>query len=149
LQEELREVAERYVSAAFAHIVDLTVHGEHDRRVVELFIDAEGPVTTQLCAAISRQISAELDARTLVPGRYRLEVSSPGIDRPLRFPWQYKKHVGRKLRVMLGGAPASQPVIGVLTAVDEEGILLAPADTEEMVRARWSEISEGTVAAPW
>jgi ribosome maturation factor RimP len=149
LQDELREIAERCVAAASAHVIDLIVRGDRDRRVVELYIDAEGPVTTELCAGISRTIAAELDARTLLPGRYRLDVSSPGIDRPLRFRWQYKKHIGRKFRVALQNVPKEQILTGSLTSADDEGITLTSPNGDSANRILWPDIGEATVVSPW
>ena len=149
MQDALRELAERCVSAQSAHIIDFIVRGDRDRRVLELFVDAEGPITTELCSEISRQMTAEIEARGLLPGRYRLDVSSPGIERPLRFPWQYKKHVGRMLRVVVKGAAPREWQTGTLSSVDEDGIALLLPGATNAICVTWSEIADATVAPPW
>src|SRR5664279_4244237 len=97
MADRFREIVETCAVKASAHVVDYGVRGERGTRVIEVFVDSETGVTTELCSSISRAITAAADEEHIVQDGYRLEVSSPGIDRPLRFPWQYAKHVGRKI----------------------------------------------------
>ncbi|MDR3579290.1 MAG: ribosome maturation factor RimP [Oryzomonas sp.] len=67
--------------------------------VLRLFIDKEGGVTLDDCADVSRELSAILDVEDVIPGHYSLEVSSPGLDRPLKKPADYERFVGRLVKV--------------------------------------------------
>ena len=67
--------------------------------VLRLFIDKEGGVNLDDCANVSRELSAILDVEDVIPGHYSLEVSSPGLDRPLKKPADYERFVGRLVKV--------------------------------------------------
>ena len=68
---------------------------------VRLFIDKEGGVTVEDCADVSRQVSAVLDVEDPIADKYNLEVSSPGLDRPLFTLAQYSRYVGQEIVVHL------------------------------------------------
>lgn len=68
---------------------------------VRLFIDKEGGVTVDDCADVSRQVSAILDVEDPIADKYNLEVSSPGLDRPLFTLAQYERYVGQDIAVHL------------------------------------------------
>jgi len=72
----------------------------HGNSLVRVYIDAPGrAVTVDDCEAVSRQVSATLDVNDPVQGRYTLEVSSPGLDRPLFTPEQFGRFIGQEARV--------------------------------------------------
>ena len=68
---------------------------------VRLFIDKEGGVTVDDCADVSRQVSAILDVEDLIADKYNLEVSSPGLDRPLFTLPQFERYIGQDIAVHL------------------------------------------------
>jgi len=82
---------------------------------------SDGSMTVGECEALSKAISPVLDVEDPVPQAYNLEVSSPGIDRPLKFPRQYKKNVGRKMDVQ---TIEGEKYSGQLIQVTETGIIL-------------------------
>jgi ribosome maturation factor RimP len=67
--------------------------------VLRLFIDKEGGVTLEDCAYVSHELSAILDVEEIITVNYTLEVSSPGLDRPLKKPEDYQRYVGRLVKV--------------------------------------------------
>jgi len=117
--------------------------------VLEVFIDAESPVTIEQCTEISRNLSGVIEGARMLASAYRLEVSSPGIDRPLQHAWQYPKHVGRKVQVTVRGPEGSRKVVGVLTAADAEGVAVIAGPGDEAVRVAFSDIREALVLPPW
>jgi ribosome maturation factor RimP len=149
IPDELRSLADESARACNAHVIDLVLRGDYRRPVVEVFVDAEGSVTTDLCSDISRRIAAGIDAGAFLSGSYRLEVSSPGIERPLQFPWQYRKHCGRVLhvRVRISGQPVSE-VRGTLLAADDAGVSIRTTAGEER-RIPFADIDEAKVMPPW
>jgi ribosome maturation factor RimP len=86
----------------------------------------DGPVTIENCEQMSRQLSAQLDVEDLVPHAYELEVSSPGVERPLRRPQDYDRFKGQRARVILGegGPDAGQAVEGELEGTDEMKVVI-------------------------
>lgn len=84
-----------------AHLLDIVVRGSAQKRLIEVYADSESGITLDLCGKINREIGELLEKEQLFAGQYRLDVSSPGTDRPLEYPWQYRKHSGRLLKVTL------------------------------------------------
>ncbi len=99
------------------NIVDIVVRGTEQRPIIEIYLDSREGVTLEHCTDISRELQEYADASDAISGNYRLDVSSPGVDRPLRYLWQYPKHIQRTLSII----DTNQFVYeGVLLGVDEE-----------------------------
>ena len=94
--------------------------------LVRVYIDAAGrAVTVDDCEAVSRQVSATLDVNDPIPGRYTLEVSSPGLDRPLYAPAQFARFAGRAAKVEVNLAIAGRRRFqGTIIAVEGEDVIL-------------------------
>ena len=90
-------------------------------------VDRPGGIDMETLSAASERVSAVLDAHDPVPGdRYTLEVSSPGVERPLRTPEHYRRFVGTTVAVRtLPGVEGERRVQGVLEAADDDGITVA------------------------
>ncbi len=73
--------------------------GLEKKNKVLVLIDGDEGVNIDHCAQISRKISAELEEKEVMDGAYRLEVSSPGVEFPLKYQRQFPKHIGRKVKV--------------------------------------------------
>lgn len=100
----------------------------HPNNKLEVFIDSDTGVTFDTCRQISRYLEAEIDEQGWLGPKYVLEVSSPGISRPLTLPRQYRKNIGRKLKVKLNEGGEQ---IGTLIQVEAEQIVL-----EDKVRVK-------------
>ena len=103
--------------------IDYRPQGKHSRLVI--YIDHAEGVSVGNCADISRQVSAVLDVEDPIPGEYSLEVSSPGMDRPLFTLDHFARYTGHqvalKLRVPFDGRRKYQ---GLLTGIEEDEVLL-------------------------
>lgn len=99
-------------------LIELKLHANNK---LEIFIDSDTGITFDRCRQISRYLEAYLDESGWLGERYTLEVSSPGVSRPLQLPRQYPKHIGRKLKVKLKDGSELE---GTLTAVGEDQISL-------------------------
>ena len=98
----------------------------HGNGLVRVYIDTpERAVTVEDCEAVSRQVSALLDVNDPIPGRYTLEVSSPGLDRPLYTPEQFARITGQVAKVEVNLAIAGRRRFqGPILAVEGEEIVL-------------------------
>lgn len=85
-------------------LVDAELSGGRQHRTLRVYIDSPHGVTVDDCAAVSRQLSAILDVEDPFPGRYTLEVSSPGLDRPLVTPADFRRFQGSVIKVRLTSA---------------------------------------------
>ena len=80
-------------------LVDLTVTGVSGKQLVLVLIDSESGLPMEMCSLISRKLLSKIEEKELIEGTFNLEVSSPGIDKPISLPRQYKKNIGRKLEI--------------------------------------------------
>jgi len=149
ISDEMRAGVAACAERMSAHLVDIVLRGARGTAVVEVVIDAEAGVTTELCAGVSREIALEIDRSSWVEGSYRLEVSSPGIDRPLKFPWQYRKHVGRILKVTVSGTQGIATKTGKLVSADDAGIVLDQGKSAAAETISFDALKEAVVKAPW
>ncbi len=99
--ERLTALIEPVVERAGAELVDVEVGGAGGRPVVRAYIDVEGGVSAETCARVSRLVERALEDADAVPERYVLEVSSPGLDRPLTRRGHFERFVGRDIEVRL------------------------------------------------
>jgi ribosome maturation factor RimP len=95
----VRTVAEPIVSQEGMELVDLEYRREPRGWVLRLFVDKEGGVTLEDCARISRELGRNLDVEDFIDNPYALEVSSPGLDRPLKNPQDFMRYRDRLIRV--------------------------------------------------
>ncbi|RDE67433.1 ribosome maturation factor RimP [Aggregatibacter segnis] len=113
---------------------------------VRLFIDKEGGVTVEDCADVSRQVSAVLDVEDPIADKYNLEVSSPGLDRPLFTLAQYTRYVGQEIVVHLRIPVADRRKWqGELAKIENDMITLI-VDKQEQVLA-FGNIQKANVVA--
>ncbi|MEX2626641.1 MAG: ribosome maturation factor RimP [Ilumatobacteraceae bacterium] len=110
-------------------LYDVEQRGGTLRVTVDTRPDSSGGVDLDTIALATRLVSRELDHADPVPGRYTLEVTSPGLERPLRTPAHFKREVGKRVTIRLTDAPSDQRrVDGVLTAADDTGVTVRAAE---------------------
>ncbi len=126
----LWELVESYLAAEGVVLDDLVVGGG----LVRVTVDAEGGVDVDRIAEVSRGLSRLFDVEDPVAGSYRLEVSSPGLERALRRPAHYEKSIGREVVVKTGEPVSGERVHkGVLEAFDGKAITVRVDDEERLV----------------
>ncbi len=97
--DAVREVAGRVASACGCELVDVVLARHGAETVVRLFVDKEGGIGLLDLQSVSEEVSAILDAEDPIQSTYTLEVSSPGLDRPLRHEGDYRRFTGRLARL--------------------------------------------------
>jgi ribosome maturation factor RimP len=119
IERQVEELAESLVTSEGMELVDLVYRREGGRWVLRMFIDKEGGVTIKDCADISRQLGDLLDVNDFIPQAYVLEVSSPGLNRPLRKREDFSRFAGRKIEVRLNLAlEGRKKIVGTLIGVE-------------------------------
>ncbi len=108
--------------SAEVYLVDFVMRNVNGRDIVELYVDTDNGITIDECAWLTRQMLEALEhdseAQEIFGDNFRLEISSPGLSRPLLLPRQYKKNIGRLLRIRYADANSAVQVIeGRLLAV--------------------------------
>ena len=99
VKDAIRRIAERVTAGRGYELVDLEVKREPKGHRVRLFVDKEGGIGLDDLQSVSEEMSAILDAEDPVDSSYTLEVSSPGLDRPLRDEGDYRRFLGRLARI--------------------------------------------------
>jgi len=128
LQERVSQIAEGVSTGLGIELVDALILGGGKHRVLRLLIDKAGGVTHVDCEAISHAVGEALDAGEVIPGgAYTLEVSSPGVDRPLVKAQDYERFLGQKVQVQVQPGAAIEKrkkFVGHLSAFDGERVWL-------------------------
>lgn len=93
------ELAEGLLASLGLELVELEYKREGRDMVLRLYVDKEGGITLDDCAAVSRELSEILDVEDFIRDRYTLEVSSPGLNRPLKKATDYERYRGRLVKV--------------------------------------------------
>jgi ribosome maturation factor RimP len=99
--EKMLALLEPVIESLGYELVDVECRVAARDGMLRVFIDAELGITLADCEIVSRQISAWLDVEDPIPGQYRLEVSSPGLDRVLRTQTHFERFVGEEVKVEL------------------------------------------------
>lgn len=118
--DRIRELAEQLKKDDSQFIVEVLVSLKRIPHKVLVILDGDNGVTIEDCADLNRALSDALDKENLLEGRYVLEVSTPGLDHPLKFMRQYRKNKGRTLKVKTHEATLE----GTLSEITEHGITL-------------------------
>ncbi len=115
-------------------LVDITYRNESHGWVLRVFIDRERGVTLDDCSRISRQLSDILDVKDVIPQSYSLEVSSPGVNRPLRKERDFEKYRGETVRVKAKPQAGNRKNFkGVLHGLRDGNVILCDEDREYVV----------------
>jgi len=143
--EVVRAVAQRVVDGRGFELVDVEVKRGRGENIVRLFVDKEGGIGLAELQTVSEEVSAILDAEDPIESTYTLEVSSPGLDRALRSEADYRRFVGRLVKVS-----SYEPVdgrrhwTGRLQSVDD-GVLAVVLEKEKgkVARVPLAKVSHG------
>jgi ribosome maturation factor RimP len=130
--EQVRKVAVRVAGTHGLQVFDVQFRREAPGMVLRVQLDRPGPsatpeesVSVEDCARVSRDLSAVLDVEDTVPIAYTLEVSSPGLDRPLRQEDDYRRFAGRRAKLVTREAVDGQKFVkGILRGVEDGAVIV-------------------------
>jgi ribosome maturation factor RimP len=146
--DKVRELIEPIIKANEAFIVDLEIHSGTRGKSLEIFIDTDDGISTETCAKISRLISKIIEDENIFSTKYQLIVSSPGLEKALKYFRQYRKNIGRRLNLKVTGNNQRENISGVLEKVTDDGIVIRMNEKEQNV-ILFSSIIEAVVETPW
>jgi len=150
LTGRIRALADEVIMGTGYFVVDVEVRGHKGTRVVEVYVDAETDLGLDDLADVSRELGFLLDVEDVVDGSYKLEVSTPGIKSPITMPQQYRKNVGRTLRVRYQALDEDDEknVVVDLVNADDEGIDIEYPNGETN-RIPYEAINQARIELPW
>lgn len=120
LEQKVLKIAESYLSEPSHFIVDIVI-SKGGKKKVAIYVDGDKGIRIEDCSKLSRNIASHFETEDIIDGAYVLEVSSPGLDQPLKLNRQYVKNVGRQVSLRLNDESELE---GKLTEVSEEKISL-------------------------
>lgn len=91
---------------------------------IEIFVDSKDGVTVDRLSSLSRKLTDAIDTGAIINEDYRIDVSSPGIDRPLVYDWQYRRNIGRVLEIDFADGIEPRHFRGKLESVNGDGIVI-------------------------
>ena len=120
----LRRILEPVVEREGCDLVAIEILGSPGRALIRVYIDRTGGVNVDICARVSRAISPVLDVEDPFPGAWELEVSSPGIERPLQRENDFRRFVGFGVKVKLAPGPERRRYSGLLKGFEDGHVLV-------------------------
>lgn len=131
IESHLEEMIDPLVADAGLNLVSVDVERRGKRLVVTVCLDRAGGIDVDTCAEMSEEISRFLDVEDIISESYNLEVESPGLQRVLRKPREFRCFTGREVEIVLRQAfEGRQKVRGRLKAADDEGITVVTEGEE-------------------
>ena len=141
------------IEQAGFEFVELATTREHGRKVLRVVVNRPGGVDLDALSQLSATVSRHLDQEGYEDGPYGLEVSSPGIERPLKRPEHFARSVGEQVKVKTTAPMAgSRTHTGTLVSADEDAIVIATADGDEGtgdLRVPYADIVSARTVVDW
>jgi ribosome maturation factor RimP len=123
VEQNIYNIANETVEENDFFIVEFVLRGNPNNRIIELYIDSEKNVTAEDLAGISRLINKKFEEQNIIDSQYRLDVSSPGTDKPLKFLKQFPKNVNRKFEVSYFTDEGTKKFTGKLIRVEGDNVV--------------------------
>ncbi len=156
LPSHVQELADRVATGHGVQVLELTLRGQGRGRVLSVILDADEPVEADVVEQVSKDLSRALDQADPVPGSYTLEVSTPGLSRPLHTRRDFRRQRGHEVSIVRAAGsgagngdpePRTSTLQGLVVDADDEAVLLEVGGGQ--VRVPLSEVVRGKVVLPW
>jgi ribosome maturation factor RimP len=162
LPSHVQELADRVAAGHGVEVLELGLRGQGRGRVLSVILDAEEPVEADVVELVSKDLSRALDEADPVAGSYTLEVSTPGLSRPLHTRRDFRRQRGHEVAIVRGGGAAgvtgdegadgageraTTSIQGMVVDADDEAVVLEVDGGQ--VRVPLSEVVHGKVVLPW
>jgi ribosome maturation factor RimP len=145
LPSHVLELAERAASTHGVEVLELKLRGQGRGRVLSVILDADDPVEADVVERVSKDLSRALDQADPLEGSYTLEVTTPGLGRPLQSARDFRRQRGHEVSIARAGAAPS--VRGVVLDADDQAVTLDVDGSQ--VQVPLSDVVRGTVVLPW
>lgn len=146
--EKLRNITEELCAGMQLQLIDLEVKGDKNKPLYQVFADSEKGITLGECGKLSRLIQDEIDIDEDFPQIYRLDVSSPGLDKPLIEDFQFHRAIGKDITFVIREEKPKKQIVGKLKSFDKGILVLKDKKGNEECFSR-SDIGEVKVKLQW
>ncbi|MEM6819271.1 MAG: ribosome maturation factor RimP [Pseudomonadota bacterium] len=125
LIDKLKALLKPEVDRLGYELVDLEYAGNNRSAVLRIFIDQEAGITLDDCEKVSNEVGAVLDVEDPIPGEYNLEISSPGLDRPLTEPEHFDRYRGERVKLRMEKSfVGRRRLTGLLEGMENDEVVL-------------------------
>ena len=150
IPQSINELISHICSKHGAVLLEAVVRGSKQKPILEVFIDSESGCSLEDCIAVHRELLAD-ETNEFLQSLQRLDVSTPGASRPLHFPWQYTKHIGKTLTISLSD---HSEITGILKQCNQNELMLNivkknKRDLEHSATIPFDKIIESIVHLSW
>jgi len=142
LNEKILTIAQQITAEKNLLLIDIVLRGNERNRVIEIFIDGEDIVSAETCALVSREINHIINTDNIIESSYRLDVSTPGVEKPLKYLTQFKKHIQRKFEVEYKTDDKTGKFQGKLIDIQDDVLVF---DCGREVQIKFNRIIKATV----
>jgi len=142
LNEKILTIAQEVTAEKNLLLIDIVLRGNERNRVIEIFIDGEDIVSAETCALVSREINNIINTDNIIESSYRLDVSTPGVEKPLKYLTQFKKHIQRKFEVEYKTDDKTGKFQGKLIDIQDDVLVF---DCGREVQIKFNSIIKATV----
>ena len=147
LTEQLHDMIQPLCEEQGLILVGVALHGVANARTLRITADTEAGITLKQCKVLSNEISDLLFRKELIAGNYRIEVSSPGLNKPLEHPFEYRRNLNRDLKVSFVQDGESREVVGKLIELSDAAITLELK--KERIVVALDQIEKAVVKLKW
>jgi ribosome maturation factor RimP len=148
IEQKLREMITPLCEDSALFLINLRIHGGGKNRLVKVTVDTETGITLDECKKLTQEINDLFFRKNIFQGIYRLEVTSPGVEKPLEKPFEFKRNLGRTLEVTYHIDDESHQEEGELYRYSEDNLILKRSNGEE-IRIPADKIAEARIKLKW
>ncbi len=147
LEARISALVDEFLVRDDLFLVGVSIKGQKGSRLIEIYIDGDDGVEVSVLASISRELAFVLDAEDMVKGKYRLNVSTPGVDRALTTERQFVRHVGKHLEILVRNENGGTWIEGENLGMKDRVLQLkTSSDTRDL---SLDSISKAKIKLPW
>ncbi|HCY75278.1 MAG TPA: hypothetical protein DHV28_05110 [Ignavibacteriales bacterium] len=133
IKENIVQISNEIAEKLNFFVIDINFRGDNRKKIIEVFVDAEKNVDADNLAEISREINSVIEEKDIIQQAYRLDVSTPGVDRPLKFLKQFPKHINRNFEVTYKAGDEARTITGKLLSVEREELTFLSDKKEVLI----------------
>ena len=133
IKENIVRISNEIAEKLNFFVIDITFRGDNRKKIIEVFVDAEKNIDADNLAEISREINSIIEDQDIIQQAYRLDVSTPGVDRPLKFLKQFPKHINRNFEVTYKTGDETRTITGKLLSVEREELTFLSDKKEALI----------------
>jgi ribosome maturation factor RimP len=133
IKENIVRISNEIAEKLNFFVIDISFRGDNRKKIIEVFVDAEKNIDADNLAEISREINSIIEDQDIIQQAYRLDVSTPGVDRPLKFLKQFPKHINRNFEVTYKAEDETRTITGKLLSVEREELTFLSDKKEVLI----------------